>query len=424
MRNLRVLMYALHSDPRHFIGGGFIRAMQLLRHARAAGIEYHVVETSPRFKDVYDDLDYDGVALRISNPQTSGSSMARVVIAALRAGIKAIREQDLDLAYSPVEVHPSAFLPYLTHIMTGKPWTLMLNSIPLYGPTPEGTGKNFLGHGSSIAHMESYLRQVRRFGLVSASAGAAGYSLIYKMLERCSMPLAVSPVITTDLSHFDPKVKNVYVVSPGNGIEEPPAELRRPSVKALDGVVVASYAPEKGLLDSIRIWANVVKKVPKAVLGITGYLGRYGDRALARRSELDVLVDELGIRSNIAVLNDLQAGVSHGQLLSNLARGRVLLYPSTFDTWGLTVGEALSVDVPVVAYDTRALRYAFGECQFLRLVGVGDIKGFAETVVNVLSESNSEANLLPQRYLDKHSWGAVAQAERIAYSKCINLFRE
>jgi glycosyltransferase involved in cell wall biosynthesis len=421
MRNLRVLMYALHSDPRHFVGGGFIRAMQLLRHAKTAGIEYHVVETGPRFKDVYRDLDYDGVALPVSNPQTIGSGMARVVVSALRAGVREARKNDVDLVYSPVEVHPSAFLPYMTHLLTGKPWTMMLNSIPLYGPIPDGTDPGRVQGGSSVADLNSYLRNRRRFGLGSSLAGAFGYNLIYGMLERCRLPLAVSQVVTEDLSKVDRRAKAPYVVVPGNGVAKSPSWSHDPSLGSLDGVVIASYAPEKGLLESIGIWARVVRRMPRAVLGITGFLGRYGEGSRRRLSELTSLVEDLGLHSNVVYMNELLTGVDHDQLLSNISRGRVLLSPSTFETWGMTVGEALSVGVPVVAYDTRAIKFAYGRCVAIRLVKAHDKDNFATEVLALLSRQNSAIQATARSCVEGLTWEKVVRAERDAYINCVRL---
>jgi glycosyltransferase involved in cell wall biosynthesis len=84
----------------------------------------------------------------------------------------------------------------------------------------------------------------------------------------------------------------------------------------------------------------------------------------------------------------------------------ILLVPSRFEPLGLTAIEALSMNVPVVAFDVHGLREILGDCPAGRLVKPGDTKSMAQAIYS-----------LRNNHLQVGSKGREFVAQRFSHNK-------
>ncbi|HKT57169.1 MAG TPA: glycosyltransferase [Microbacterium sp.] len=147
----------------------------------------------------------------------------------------------------------------------------------------------------------------------------------------------------------------------------PPAERTQGRIAMLNRL-----APGKRIDHAIRAMAQVVARVPNAVLDV------YGDGN--QREALQQLIDELGLGAHVI----LQGPTTNpGAVLDDAS---VLLFTSAFEGQGLAILEALAHGCPVVSYDVR-----YGPKDSLQdgggiLVADGDVDGIANALIEVLTD--------------------------------------
>ena len=83
--------------------------------------------------------------------------------------------------------------------------------------------------------------------------------------------------------------------------------------------------------------------------------------------------------------------------------------PSTYESWGIVIGEALACRIPVVAYDLAAYRPIFGD--LVNYVPCFDLQQFQDIASRVLLNARSGNVELDgralQKLMDEHSWAAA-----------------
>lgn len=247
MKEINVLMYAIHPDPSGFIGGGFIRTYELLKRGKDHGINYFVIEPKKSFGCFNSKLNYNCFELDCDYDFYSPKSVFECMLKALERGLDIARKHTIHLVYSPVEVQPSSLLPYFTYLLTRIPWTVTVQSLPLFGhSTGIGTPIN-----PSLGALYSHLRK-SRFPLFSSISAAFYYSILYNVLRKCPRILVTSETIVKDFHSIDPLLaEKLFVISPGNAIDENkcrggPVQARRPAARRRR-IGAGCSAPETGL---------------------------------------------------------------------------------------------------------------------------------------------------------------------------------
>ncbi|RGE39716.1 glycosyltransferase, partial [Comamonas testosteroni] len=154
-------------------------------------------------------------------------------------------------------------------------------------------------------------------------------------------------------------------------------------------VSMARYHPVKALHEAIHAFLHVVKKIPKAKYEIYGY----GDQ----KSELQKLVDDLGLKDNI-FLNDFNENP-----LKKYQEARCSLMTSVYEGYGLSIVESMSAGCPVLSYNAN-----YGPNSIIRngidgfLISWGDREKLAKLIIEVmeddelfskLSENAAEVNV-------------------------------
>lgn len=161
-------------------------------------------------------------------------------------------------------------------------------------------------------------------------------------------------------------------------------------------VWLGRVAIEKGVLDLVPIAQRLESKVPDVTIHVLGVGPAYEIlRDLIKREHV----------CNIKVWGF----VPEDQKWSILRSASLMLAPSTEEGWGIAVDEAVSVGLPIIAYDLLAYGRLSGR---IAVVPVGDVEAFAEMAGELLATPSALATYreLLRDYCGS-SWSSIVQAE-------------
>ena len=154
---------------------------------------------------------------------------------------------------------------------------------------------------------------------------------------------------------------------------------------------VGRISKRKGIDFLIRSIPGVVATLPAARLLVAGK-GEYLHRMKA-------LVQELGIERSVTFLGF----VPDDELNSLYNRAGVVVVPSIFEGFGISVIEALATGTRVVGSDVDGIREILSGSEFGRLVSYGDTVALAEALIAELREPRRAGELRPEYRVEQLS---------------------
>ncbi|MFZ2664317.1 MAG: glycosyltransferase [Patescibacteria group bacterium] len=118
--------------------------------------------------------------------------------------------------------------------------------------------------------------------------------------------------------------------------------------KKYDACFVGRFHAQKGLNDLIYVWKKIVEG-RKANIGSESYNGKlaivgWGDEK--QIGDLKKLIRENGIEKNV----DLKGFLDGEEKIEVIKSSKILLFPSSFESWGVVIAEGIASGVPVVSY--------------------------------------------------------------------------
>lgn len=143
--------------------------------------------------------------------------------------------------------------------------------------------------------------------------------------------------------------------------------------KKYDACFVGRFHYQKGLPELIEIWKSVTVRLPNVKLAIVGWGDKYWVNAIKE------LIDKNNLQDNVFLLGFLDNEEKYRLIKSS----RIFLFPSSYESWGIVVAEALGCGRPVVAFDINATR------KFKKgviLVNPGDVNSFSDTAARLLTD--------------------------------------
>lgn len=381
-------------------GGGWLRFKKIHELAPKANINYHLV----KFK------------LELQRPLILGVPlMSASIIKGLFQSVNTIKQKNIQLILSPVEIPQAIILAYLSSKITRRRFVVFLNTVPCYGLI----GSFQFERKTNKTSYSVLFKAMRHAGQSRARAAleASVWYITFRMLRSSETRiLCLSPTIASELSELNIK-GHIIPIYPGNGVDYNGTPLV--TLKANENRCDAIYAagnlhPQKGIFEVIKIWADVVKKRPGVKLAIAGRVHHQYPSVI---EALNHLIHSVRLGENVIMANDLLEGMTQRELLNEMKRSKIFLYPSRKDVWPLVIGEALACGLPVIAYDLPGIKYAYGDCPAVYLQNVGDVEGAAKTAIKLLSNESLLKNLShkARRYAENHSWTHVVELERKAY---------
>jgi glycosyltransferase involved in cell wall biosynthesis len=107
-------------------------------------------------------------------------------------------------------------------------------------------------------------------------------------------------------------------------------------------------------------------------------------------------------------------------LFNTILKSKLLIYPSYVDSFSLTVAETLSLGIPVLAYETDAMRFEWGQNKSILRVKVGNYETMGKKLAQIMKDDNVDAikTIAEKESIDvvrRFSWDNVIKAERGFY---------
>lgn len=174
----------------------------------------------------------------------------------------------------------------------------------------------------------------------------------------------------------------------------PPGEAIR-----YDGCFVGRFHPQKGVLELIDIWEEVIRKKKDAKLAMIG-------RGPIEK-EVREKVRERGLEGNIDLLGYLDGEEKYRILKSS----RVFLHPPILDTGGMAAAEGMACGLPVVGFDLPGYKYCYP--RGMLKAPVGDIKAFADLVLKLFEDRDLYARVQKEALDFAKEWDWDNRADQV-----------
>lgn len=197
-----------------------------------------------------------------------------------------------------------------------------------------------------ILHPMFYLNSVRRKIIWQIYRRTIGR----QTFAAADAVVVISPNEQQLIEQYQLPTKRIILIPPGidsRELSEPhpvPAVLHK--IAGVYALIVSRLAAGKGLERAITVWPDVLRVHPDVHLVIVG--------------------DDFGLKKSLAGLVSqrrlahrvhLVGYVSRAELVGAYQHAAVLLHPSQYEAFGITVAEALAAGTPVVARRTGALSF-------------------------------------------------------------------
>jgi L-malate glycosyltransferase len=152
-------------------------------------------------------------------------------------------------------------------------------------------------------------------------------------------------------------------------------EVRKHFATADEKILVhtSNFRPVKRVADAIRVFNEVLKKVPSKLILV-------GDGP--DRSQCEILCRELGIQEHVKFLGK-QIDVIH-----ILAAADIFLMPSQSESFGLSALEAMACSVPVISSSVGGLPELQVHGQTGFIAEIGDIDRMAKYAIDLLTNAS------------------------------------
>lgn len=181
--------------------------------------------------------------------------------------------------------------------------------------------------------------------------------------------------------------------------------FQKPAQKIYDAVFVGRFHPQKGVVEMIDIWREVVKKKPKAKLAVIG-LGRMEARMREK-------IKQYSLEQNVNFM---------GVMISDdrnkiLQQSKIILHPAVYDSGGMAAASGLACGLPGVCFDLPVFEtyYPLG---FLR-AQIGDTYDFAEKIISLLEDQELYQKMSIEAIEEAKTWDWEKRA-RIFLNKIVN----
>jgi glycosyltransferase involved in cell wall biosynthesis len=410
---MRILVYALHVTTLYtkgYIGGAWIRFIELQKRAEKFDIKYVLVEPPPKFGNNYESI------LVNSNGYKKIGDIASTIFEATIKGIRRVLKGDIDLILSPIE-SPHCVLPaFVTSMLTRTPFTVIIHNTPVFHALIEKyPNKKFT---PSLRHFYNAIKHHKHRGKsISFVILSTLFNYFILKILRTTTIIGVGSGATY-LQSLD---KNLHVkeVFPANSLPSSAiVEGKKPfERKTYDAIYVGSLTKEKGVLDALYAWRLVTIKNPSLKLHL---IGRVNNKKMLQ--QLNHLINKLDLGNNVYLCDNPFVGTSTEILLKSMKKSKIMLFPSTFEAWSFTVGEALSLGLPVIGYDIQAYKRAYPKCKALIKVPIGNLHKLAVEATKLFENPNNLLLLSKEavQYMKNYyTWEQVISAEKKLYEEVI-----
>jgi len=200
------------------------------------------------------------------------------------------------------------------------------------------------------------------------------------------------------------KTADVFVVKGGVDYQHL-KKFQKPAKKIYDAVFVGRFHPQKGVVEMIDIWNEVVKKKPLAKLAIIGL----GDMEEKMRKK----IKEYNLQGNIKFLG-VMLGDDRNKILQ---QSKIILHPAVYDSGGMAAASGLACGLPGICFDLLVFKSYYPR-GFLR-AKIGDVKDFSQKVINLFEDDHLYNKMSREAIEEAKTWDWKIRADEI-YQRLFN----
>lgn len=156
--------------------------------------------------------------------------------------------------------------------------------------------------------------------------------------------------------------------------------------KKYDAVFLSRLNEQKGLINLIEVWSQIVIRRPEAQLLIIG------DGEVSFLANIKSRIYSAGIEANMVF-----AGIKFDEdKIKLLKASRVFLFPSHFESHAIVIDEAIACNLPIVAWNLPVYENRVHNAVYFARVPFGDIKAMTNTVLEVLDGKHKTNTARPR----------------------------
>ncbi len=202
--------------------------------------------------------------------------------------------------------------------------------------------------------------------------------------------------------------RRIRIISPGidsKWLTPPP-----PGIRKQQFLFWGRMAEQKGVASLLHAFKRVLENKREASLILVGE----GEC----KATYEKLAKTLGVQDRVQFAGWKDVDTIR-QLASESAAG---VFPSTVESFGLAVAEALATEIPVVATRVGALPEIIEECKTGFLVDSGDVEGLAKHMTALLNDPNQHRKMAARgrlKILENCSWEKSAGEALETYQQLI-----
>ena len=222
------------------------------------------------------------------------------------------------------------------------------------------------------------------------------FRLIRKKADKI---IVVNEGVKNDLSKLGFDERKIHINS--NGVDCRYLENIPGSDLSYEGIFLGRLSHSKGVFELIDIWKKVCEKIPAAELAMIG-----GGKEEIKKKLTDK-IKENGLENSIKILGYLDGDKAYSILKS----GKIFVFPSHEEGWGIAIAEALACGLPVVSWNLPNYRSIFEN--HIIAIEENDTDLFADKVVELMKDENyrKEIGGKGKEFIGKYSWDNVARKE-------------
>lgn len=166
-----------------------------------------------------------------------------------------------------------------------------------------------------------------------------------------------------------------------------------------DACYVGRFHRQKGFFDLIEAWKLVRRKFPDSKIAIVGNDVNF--------DEVVGIVKKDGLSGNIEFLGFLN-GIEKFNVMKS---SKMCVFPSTYESFGIVVAEAMACGLPVVAYDLPIYKEIYPSGMFK--AEIGDIDGLAKYIIELIENEKLRLKMSKEAYKSSQRFDWEKTAEKI-----------
>lgn len=171
--------------------------------------------------------------------------------------------------------------------------------------------------------------------------------------------------------------------------------------KIYDGLFQGRFHPQKGVVELIDIWKLVTEKIPNAKLAMIG------DGPLMDSVKLKIKSEKL--EKNVNLFGYIFDGEMKYKIFS---QSKLVVHPAFYDSGGMASAEAMVFGLPCVGFNLPSYKSYYP--QGMIRVNEGDLEGFADEIINLLTNKSKREKLGREaRDMVLNSWSWEKRVDQI-----------